>query len=246
MSRNFELLQRLGMEEQFVSRTPAEPVRRPVAVPEVVRRAAVVSSDPHAAGIVQRLFLAPDGAAPAAVSFLSMERKTGDTLCARVAENLASQVSGWVCVVDADFAHPALHDYFLLKNERGLGDALADTQPITAFLRRIEGTQLSILTTGRGGSPLAAGERLSERIRELREQFDYVLLRAPLGRAANEACFYGRLTGSAVLVLQANATRRDAAARLKFALEQNGVSVLGAVLNDRTFPIPQSLYSKLF
>lgn len=246
MSRNFELLQRLGMEEQFVSRTPVEPVRRPLVEPDVVRRVAAVSSDPHAASIVQRLFLAPDGAAPSTTSFISLERKGHDTLCARVAESLATQVSGWVCVVDAGFAHPALHEYFVMKNDSGLADSLTDTRPIGTFLRRIEGTQLSVLPAGHVGSTPAAGEKLAERIRELREQFDYVLVRALPGRDANEACFFGRLTGSAVLVIEANATRRDAAARLKTQLEQNGVTVLGAVLNNRTFPIPQSIYSKLF
>ena len=246
MSRNFELLQRLGMEEQFVSRAPVESVRRPVVEPDTVRRVAAVTSDPHAASIVQRLFLAPDGAAPTATSFVSLEPRTRDTLCARVAESLATQVSGWVCVVDAGFARPALHEYFLMKNERGLADALTDARPIGAFLRRIEGTQLSVLPAGRSGMTPTGGEKLAERIRELRDQFDYVLVRALPGRDGTDACFFGRLTGGAVLVIEANATRRDAAARLKFQLEQNGVTVLGAVLNNRTFPIPQSIYSKLF
>lgn len=246
MSRNFELLQRLGMEEQFVSRTPVEPVRRPVAEPDTVRRASTAVSDPHAASIVQRLFLAPDGVAAPAMSFISLERKGRDTLCARVAESLATQISGWVCVVDAGFAHPALHEYFLMKNERGLADALTDPRPIGAFLRKIEGTQLSVLPAGLGGMTSAASERLAERIRELREQFEYVLVRTLPGRDASDACFLGRLTGSAVLVIEANATRRDAAARLKLQLEQNGVTVLGAVLNNRTFPVPQSIYSRLF
>lgn len=246
MSRNFELLQRLGMEEQLISPAPPEPARRPAVTPTTVRRAAPIAADPHAAGIVQQLYLAAEGAAPTALSFISLARGSGDTLCARVAENLAAQVSGWVCVIDADFRNPALHKYFCLPDGRGLAAALADTEPIGAFVRRIDGTQLAVLPAGAGTVPPAAGERLAERMRELREQFDYLLVRAPLGANAGDACFIGRLTGSAVLVIEAHETRRDTAARLKIQLEQNGVTVLGAVLNNRTFPIPQSLYSKLF
>jgi Mrp family chromosome partitioning ATPase len=246
MSRNFELLQRLGMEEQLISQAPAEPARRPVVMPATVRRATPVSPDPHAAGIVQRLYLGAEGAAPPAVSFVSLTQDDDDNLCARVAENLAAQISGWVCVVDANFAHPALHKHFHLPNERGLAAALSDREPIGAFVRRIDGTQLAVLPAGRGNVPPAAAERFAERIRELREQFDYLLVRAPLGANASDACFLGRLTGSAVLMIEANATRRDTAARVKLQLEQNGVTVLGAILNNRTFPIPQSLYSKLF
>ena len=246
MSRNFELLQRLGLEEQLISTGPAEPARRPMVTPTTVRRATPVTPDPHAAGIVQRLYLAAEGAAPSALSFVSLAKHDGENLCARVAENLAAQVSGWVCVVDADFRHPLLHQHFQLPNERGLAAALGDREPIGAFVRRIDGTQLAVLPAGRGNVPPAAGERLAERIREMREQFDYLLVRAPVGSNASDACFLGRLTGSAVLVIEANATRRDKAARVKLQLEQNGVTVLGAVLNNQTFPIPQSLYSKLF
>jgi len=48
-----------------------------------------------------------------------------------------------------------------------------------------------------------------------------------------------------VLVLEANATRRVAALSAKEALEAAGVRLLGTVLNDRTFPIPEKLYRKL-
>jgi Mrp family chromosome partitioning ATPase len=48
-----------------------------------------------------------------------------------------------------------------------------------------------------------------------------------------------------VLVLEANATRRDATARITERLYAMQVKVLGAVLNKRTFPIPESLYRRL-
>jgi Mrp family chromosome partitioning ATPase len=244
MSRNFELLQRLGFEEQVIAPAPVEPARRPRR--EVVPRATPLPGDPHATSIVQRLFLTADGAAPAALSLISLDPRKRDTLCARIAETLAGYVSGEVCLVDADVEHPAVHAYFRLANDRGLAQALVSPGEISTFLRPVPGTQLTVLPAGHGTGAVICGERLAERVRELRENFDYVLVRAPLGVDAADACFLGRLTGSAVLVIEANATRRDAAARLKLQLEHNGVSVLGAVLNNRTFPIPSSLYSKLF
>jgi len=247
MSRNFELLQGLGFADPVTATVPPveRVIRRPMAAPEVARRAAKIAPDPHAAGIVQRLYLATDGGAPPALSFISMEQTINDTLCARVAENLAAQIAGSICVVDANFAHPAMHIHFGLPNDRGLAESLATDAPIGAFGRRVAGTDLTIITAGKA-RPSACSERVAERIREMREQFDYLLLRAPAGTHPADACFLARLTGSAVLVIEAHATRRDTATHLKLQLTQNGVAVLGAVLNNRTFPVPQKLYAKLF
>ena len=246
MSHNFELLQRLGFEEQLTTAAPVvEPKHRPVPAPRTAQRTASLRPDPYASGIVQRLYLGAEGTAPQALSFISMERSRNDTLWARVAEHLAAQITGTVCAVDTNFENPIAHKYFNISNDRGLAESLDSIDRIDAFGRRMPGSDLTVIPVG-SARPAAMSERLADRVRELREQFDYVILRAPLGAGSADACALGRLTGNAVIVIEAHATRRDAAAHLKLQLEQNGVVVLGAVLNNRTFPIPQSLYSKLF
>jgi Mrp family chromosome partitioning ATPase len=42
--------------------------------------------------------------------------------------------------------------------------------------------------------------------------------------------------------LEANSTRREAADKVAESLRAAQVTILGAVLNKRTFPIPESLY----
>jgi Mrp family chromosome partitioning ATPase len=48
-----------------------------------------------------------------------------------------------------------------------------------------------------------------------------------------------------VLVVQANATRRDAARKAKESLQAANVRLLGAVLDNRTFPIPDAIYQRI-
>jgi Mrp family chromosome partitioning ATPase len=48
-----------------------------------------------------------------------------------------------------------------------------------------------------------------------------------------------------VLVIEANTTRRERAARAKEVLAESQISLLGAVLNNRTFPIPENVYQRL-
>jgi Mrp family chromosome partitioning ATPase len=86
---------------------------------------------------------------------------------------------------------------------------------------------------------------MKERLAELRSTFDYVLIDAPPLNSYADAMVFGRLADGVVLVLEANATRREAALQVAESLRSAKISVLGAVLNKRTFPIPSALYKRL-
>jgi len=45
--------------------------------------------------------------------------------------------------------------------------------------------------------------------------------------------------------LEANSTRREAARKMTQSLQMTNTPILGAVLNKRTFPIPENLYRRL-
>ncbi len=47
------------------------------------------------------------------------------------------------------------------------------------------------------------------------------------------------------MVVEADITRRETARRMKQNLDAANVSVLGVVLNNRTFSIPEALYRML-
>jgi Mrp family chromosome partitioning ATPase len=79
----------------------------------------------------------------------------------------------------------------------------------------------------------------------LRQVFGYLVVHAaPLGNDT-VASVVGQATDGAVLVLDADNTRRVAARNAKQTLEAARVPLLGTVLNDRTFPIPEKLYRRL-
>jgi succinoglycan biosynthesis transport protein ExoP len=92
---------------------------------------------------------------------------------------------------------------------------------------------------------LLNSETMKVRVMELRNEFDYVLIdSAPMNTNA-EGVLLGQLADGLVLVLEANSTRREAAVRITESLHASNVRVLGAVLNKRTFPIPESVYGLL-
>lgn len=77
-------------------------------------------------------------------------------------------------------------------------------------------------------------------LKELRGAFDYFLLSAAVGDS--EMPGLCNLCEAAVLVITANVTRREAALRAQQQLTRQGVKLLGTVLDQRTMPIPESIY----
>jgi Mrp family chromosome partitioning ATPase len=83
------------------------------------------------------------------------------------------------------------------------------------------------------------------RLAELRQYFEYVLIDAPALTLGSDGIVLARAAEGVVLVLKANASRREAARKAVQDLQNAGARILGAVLNQRTFPIPQAIYTKL-
>jgi Mrp family chromosome partitioning ATPase len=80
---------------------------------------------------------------------------------------------------------------------------------------------------------------------ELTSSFDWVLADiGPIEPAGRTAAMAGCADG-VVLVVAANATRRAVALKVKEDIVAAGGRVLGAVLAERTFPIPEVIYRRL-
>jgi Mrp family chromosome partitioning ATPase len=75
--------------------------------------------------------------------------------------------------------------------------------------------------------------------------FDYVLIDTPGTSVCGDAAILGQVAHAAVLVVEANSTRRQTARKAKETLDAAGVRLLGTVLHNRSFPIPEGLYKRL-
>jgi Mrp family chromosome partitioning ATPase len=258
MSRNFELMLQAGHAPGLgrpVTENPAarsmDPIASPVAK-DSSRRGAPLSVDQQAheeaLKLVQQLFSSQTQSGPRLVVFAAVEKGSGcSQICARVAEALPNNVHGSVCLVEANFRSPSLPELFGTTNHFGLTDALLREGPIRSFAKPLHNENLWLLSSGSlaADSPsLLSSNRIKARFEELRKEFDYTLVDAPpLSRYA-DAVALGQLADGLVLVLEANSTRREVAQSVAANLQAAKVRVLGAVLNKRTFPIPEALYRR--
>ncbi len=88
-----------------------------------------------------------------------------------------------------------------------------------------------------------SGEFKCASLDQFRGAFEYFLLAASISDGSMSVL--GNLCDAAVLLVTANVTRREAALRAKEQLVRQGVNLLGIVLDQRTLPIPESLYRRL-
>jgi Mrp family chromosome partitioning ATPase len=199
--------------------------------------------------LVQQVFMAQVQEPPRVVVFAGIDHGNGcSRMCAHAAEALRENLRGSICLVEANFRSPSLPRLFGTTNHFGLTDALLGEGPIRSFAKPLGKDNLYLLSCGSHASNshgLLNSIRLKNRFRELRIEFDFIVVDAPPLTRYSDAIALGKASDGVVLILEANATRREAAIRASEQLRQSQVRILGAVLNKRTFPIPESLYKRL-
>jgi len=197
--------------------------------------------------LVQRLFLLPDSSRM--VVFSGVDGGAGSTwLTAQVARSLAERGRNTVCVVDANLRFPAMHDVFGIANHNGLTDAIAASASLQGYLRKTPMANLWLLTCGspeKTEQALNASDQMLSCIQQLRSHFDFVLIDSPPMNLFNDAVRLASVGDGIALVLKANTSRRETAQRVVREARAANVRVLGAVLNQRTFPVPESIYKRL-
>ncbi len=278
MSRNFELMQRAGKLLDIELSRPMEPAclepnpsisipLTPTLAPPFNPTLAPPSTEKCEGGrvaaglnveqiareeshkLAQHIFLAQTQEPPRVVVFAGIDHGNGcSRICAHTAEALQDNFGGTICLVEANFRSPSLHQLFGTTNHYGLTDALLGEAPMKAFATPLRKSNLYLMSSGSfvvNSHGLLNSERLRSRFDELRNEFDYIVVDAPPLTRYSDAIALGRVADGFVLVLEANATRREAAIRVSEQLRASHIRILGAVLNKRTFPIPESLYRRL-
>jgi Mrp family chromosome partitioning ATPase len=199
--------------------------------------------------LVQRLFFSTDAGGNHVIVFSGVENgRASARVCARVAEKLAAQVQSSVCVVDANLQSPALHCHFNVRNNSGLSEALLQGGPARLYAQQLTTRNLWLIPGGLAGAKawtLLNPDRVRIWFEELRTQFEYVLIHAPSTNESAHSILLGQSADGVIFVVEANSTRRETALHLKQRFEEANVQVLGVVLNNRTFPLPESVYRRL-
>jgi hypothetical protein len=197
--------------------------------------------------LVQRIFPVNAQVSPQLVLFSGLESELNAcSISARSCEILTARGDGPACLVDANFESPVLHRYFGIENRRGLSDAICESGPAQDFTVHLAKNNLWVMPSGSASIRLGfsqTSENLRSRMMELRTLFKYVVIASPI--------YFDRVPAlpsfaadGIVLIVEANSTRREMVREVMEELQIVGTRVLGVVLNNRSFPIPDAIYRK--
>ena len=154
-----------------------------------------------------------------------------------IAVNLAiaiAETGQKVLLIDGDTRKPRVHDIFEILNEGGLTGVLKGE----AWAEAVKETQiagLSVMPAGNGvagPSSLLYSKHLTTLIEELKEAFDMVVIDTPPMMQIPDARMLGRMVDGVILVVRAGQTTRDAAVAARMRLMEDGVHLIGTVMND--------------
>ncbi len=185
------------------------------------------------------ILLSSNGNRPKVLLVTSASRGEGKSTTASNLGISLAEIDHKVLLIDADMRKPRLHYLFDLSNTWGLSDLLREktdlrNSPIEALARPTQITNLWVLPSGPGTlsiSNLLYSERMAELLQRFVTEFHTVIIDTPPMLTISDARILGRLADGAILVVRAGQTTRDAALSAKDRLDEDGIPVLGTILN---------------
>lgn len=150
-----------------------------------------------------------------------------------------AEINQRVLLIDADLRKPRMHDIFNLPNTWGLSDLLREKSslsdcPIEALARKTEVDGLYVLPSGPGTvsiTNLLYSTRMADLVERVRNDFDVTIIDTPPMSYLSDARVLGQLADAAILVIRASRTTLDEARAAKQRLTDDGIRVLGTILN---------------
>lgn len=240
MSQNFELLSQIKTDAEFYEEAPKiDTEQRGAQAVDLTSRHRVSQ---ELLSLAQRLFLPESNTVLREVVFCGVDQESNSSeICMQLGRIVAASSGKRVCLVDANTRS------LRLSKMLDPGWRTPITISATAACRQVE-ANLWLTSIGDSGQPdgnSLTSVDVTQQLAELRSAFSFVLIDAPGVSDGGVAAMLGQIADGTVLVIEADSTRKAAARRAKQAMEAMNVRLLGTVLNNRRFPIPEKLYRKL-
>lgn len=153
-----------------------------------------------------------------------------------------------VLLIDANLERPMLHRLFKASLSPGLTDFFFNAQSNVIFARTVATGHLYLITAGTNyphSNDIYTSVEMSNLFDRLKENFSYILIDAPAVLDIPGTLALSQLADGVLFVVKANQTRLEVIDEAKLRLQDAGAKILGVVLNERRFFIPEIIYKKI-
>jgi capsular exopolysaccharide synthesis family protein len=191
---------------------------------------------------------AEDSGTALVLGVTSARRKEGVSI---VASNLACELGSRthrVLLIDANLDHSVLHRVLRVERSPGLADLLATGQSDVQTLQPCAVPNVDVLSSGVSSADVSVAfdeEAFAEILAAVKGAYYAVIVDLPAVAETAVAARLSALCDRTVLVVEADRERWEVLRGAEKQLGIAGATLLGAVLNQRRFPIPGWLYRTL-
>ncbi|MBN1999979.1 CpsD/CapB family tyrosine-protein kinase [candidate division KSB1 bacterium] len=139
-----------------------------------------------------------------------------------------------VLIIDANLHEPSLHNKFGLRRDGGLAEIIEHQLDWRKYVKTVQHTGLKIMTAGRSEvvpAELVGSDIFRVLIKELRENFRYIILDSPPVLKYVDALSLSTVADGVILVVCSGKTRWEVAQSAKRKLAVAQANLLGVALN---------------
>ena len=187
-------------------------------------------------GLVRQVFLGDVQRQVRQVAISAIERETDvQCICGQIADVLAQETSARIALAASSADLQGLD----------LGPAAPrqdSAVPLQRFANRVGANVWQLPSACAAGITSAS---LHSYLSQIRKQFDYSIIELPLIGESQQGYAMAEFADGLILVVSAQNTRRATARKVIEALACTRARILGTVLCDRVFPIPEAIYRRL-
>ncbi|MFQ5680655.1 MAG: polysaccharide biosynthesis tyrosine autokinase [Candidatus Omnitrophota bacterium] len=173
-----------------------------------------------------------------------LPREGTTTIVANLARNFSRKRRQRVLLIDANFRNPGLHCAFDRDISLGLSDVIEGEASYDQAIKNIE-PNLSLLTAGKtmlNPLILLSSSRMSELFNYAQKKYTVIFIDCPNFKDFSDLVAICGFVDAAAIIISEGKVRRQVARRAVEALKKEKANILGVILNQRRFAIPQSLY----
>lgn len=181
------------------------------------------------------LFTAPDAA------------EGNTTVISNLGLILARDFKKKVLIIDTNSGQADAHKIFEAPESPGLAEILTGGAGFAKSAREVS-PGLSLLSAGDAKlktKNMLDSQKMAQIVKESRDLYEIVLIDCADLRHYRDAISLGPVCDGIVLVVAEGKTRRPAISTAAAPLKENNFSVIGSVLNGRTFALPKFVYDRV-
>lgn len=155
---------------------------------------------------------------------------------------------GGILVIDANLRNPCQHTLFDLDRKRGLSELLSGELVLDQVLKAVLRKNLWIMTAGKpvaNPADLLGSLMMKGVLEECSRRFQIVIIDSAPTTLYADTLALAKQVEAIVLIVQAGVTRWEVILSAKKQLQKVNDRLLGVVLNQRKFYIPEWIYRRI-